>query len=161
MNRILKILAGGLLCLAGVAAANDHPNLDAGAIRDQQRDIRIAVDAGRGAYKDMPDSKKRELFGRQDHVLQLIGDHARTTELNERQQIDLFNNLEAIQAIVNSAEDERMICQRERPVGSNRIRTICKTVAQRRADRDAVERDTGRRTIECSEAAMGPGGCNN
>jgi len=161
MKRILAILVGGLLCVAGAATANDHPNLDASAIRDQQREIRAAVEAGRGAYKELPDTKRRELLGKQDRVLALIADRSRTTELNEHQQIELFNNLEAIQAIVNSAEDERMICRRERPTGTNRPQTICKTVAQRRAEREAIERDTGRRTLECSEATMGPGGCKN
>jgi len=159
MKGIMTMLAGGLLCLAAAATASDHPNLDAGAIRDQQRDIRVAVETGQGIYKDLPENRKRELFGKQDRVLALVRDKSRTTELNEYQQIELFNNLEAIQAIVNSAEDERMICRRERPTGTNRPQTICKTIAQRRADRDVVERDTGRRSLDCSTATMGPGGC--
>ena len=161
MKGILAILVCSLLWVAGAATANDHPNLDAGAIRKQQQEIRTAIEAGRGAYKDLPDAKKRELLSKQDRVLSLIGNRSRTTELNEYQQIELFNNLEAIQAIINSAEDDRMICRRERPTGTNRPQTICKTVAQRRAERESIERDTGRRTLECSEATMGPGGCRN
>jgi len=160
MKRILMVVGIGLLCcVGGTATAQHHPNLDAAAIRSQQQEIRAAVQAGRGAYKDLPDARKRELLGKQDRVLSLIENKTRTTELNERQQIEVFNDLEAIQAIINSAEDERMICRRERPTGTNRPQTICKTVAQRRAEREAIERDTGRRSLDCSEAAMGPGGC--
>jgi len=153
------MMFAAMLCMAGAAAAKDRQNLDADAIRGQQGDIRAAVEAGRGAYKDLPDSKKRELFGKQDRVLALLADRSRTTELNEHQQIELFNNLEAIQAIVNSAEDERMICRRERPIGTNRPQTICKTVAQRREERNAVERDTGRRSNACSDEMISSGMC--
>lgn len=159
MKWMLTVLAGLLTCVSTAVTANDHPNLDAKAIRDQQREIRLAVETGQGVFKDFPAGKRVELFSRQDRVQVLIENVQRTTELNERQQIDLFNNLEAIQAMVDASEEERMICRRERPTGTNRPQTICKTVAQRRADREAVERDTGRRTHECSEAFMGPGGC--
>ncbi|TDK29214.1 hypothetical protein [Luteimonas terrae] len=159
MKGIRAVVLGALLCIAADGVASDHPNLDAGAIRDQQRELRTAAETGKGVFKDLPDARKREMFDRQDRVLALVRDRSRTTELTERQQIELFNNLEAIQAIIDSNEDERMICRRERATGTNRPQTICKTVAQRRAERESVERDTGRRTLECSEATMGPGGC--
>lgn len=170
MHGFLSTVLVGLLCVSGAAIADDESNVgadairssvDANAIRDQQGDIRAAAEAGEGRYKDLPEARKQELFVKQDRVLDLIEGRSLTTELSELHQIELFNNLEAIQAIVNAAEDERMICRRERPIGTNRPRTVCKTVAQRQADRESVERDTGIRTRECAVATMGPSGCAN
>lgn len=160
MRNARAFLAGVLFCLIASASANDHPNLSAEAVRQQQKDIRAAVEAGRGTFKDLPTAKRNELIGRQDRVSKLLEGIQRTTDLGELQQIDLFNELEAIQAIVNAAEDERMICRRERPTGTNRPQTVCKTVAQRRADREAIERDTGRRSNACSDSMVSAGMCN-
>lgn len=158
---IFVVLTFGLLATASISSANDHPNLNANAIREQQTQIRSDAEARKGRYKDLSEAKRTELFARQDKVSALLKDVQITTELKERDQIELFNALESIQAIVNAAEDNRLICERKRPVGTNRTQTVCRTVAQRRAERESIERDTGRRTIECSEATMGLGGCQN
>lgn len=123
--------------------------LDAAAIRAQQQQIRADAEARKGRYAKLPDAKRTDLYRRQDRVDTLIKDVTLTTELDETRRIELFNNLEAISAIVNQAEDERMICQRHRPIGSNRPTTICKSVAQRRADREFAERNTNLSTLEC------------
>lgn len=153
------VLTLGLLGTAPLLSANDHSNLSASAIREQQKQIRSDAEARTGRYKDLSETKRGELFARQDKVSALLKDVQLTTELKERDQIELFNALESIQAIVNAAEDDRLICERKRPTGSNRTQTLCRSVAQRRAERELVERDTGRRTFDCSEATMGPGGC--
>ena len=63
-----------------------------------------------------------------------------TTDLPEKDQITVFNSLEAIEAIVNQAEEERMVCTRVKPVGSNRPETVCKTVAQMREEKLEADR---------------------
>lgn len=153
---MLAVMALAPLCVA----AADNPNLDASAIRTQQAQIRAAAMAGTGIYKDLSASVKQDLFRNQDRVNVLLADARVTTDLPEAHQIELFNSLESIAAIVNNAEDERMICRRHKPIGSNRSQTICRTVAQIRADRDAVERDTGRRTNNCSDLAAASGSCS-
>lgn len=149
------VTAGGV-----VHASNDHPHLQADAIRTQQTEIRAAAQAGKGRYKDLPAARKDELFQRQDRVASLLGDVNVTTELNQHDQIQLFNELEAISAIINKAEDDRLVCRRHKPVGSNRPTTVCRTVAQMRAASDAAAKDIRLRNLECSEAMMGPGGCS-
>lgn len=86
-------------------------------------------------------------------------DIGQTTELSEAEQLQLFTALGHISAIVNRAEDERLVCRRHRPTGSNRPATVCRTVARLRADREAGDNDTGRRTLEYPQATMEPGDC--
>lgn len=149
----------GLLGLAQSLAAETHPNLDANAIREQQQQIRADAQAKKGPYKDLSPQKREELFKHQSVVMDLTQSIKSTTDLEEPQQVALFNALESIEAIVNAAEDERLVCERIRPIGSNRTQTSCKTVAQRRAEREAAQKNMGNRNLECSEAVMGPGGC--
>lgn len=164
MSNIRIVLATALLVLAtqSVAAATNHPNLDADAIRAQQKQIRSDAEARKGPYKRLGEDKATLLKTHQDRVDQLLGADVRnTTELNEADQIALFNALESIESIVNDAEDNRMICERYKPTGSKRPKTVCMTVAERKAVREESMRDFGKSNLECSTAAMGPGGCQN
>ncbi len=143
IRRFAFVLA--VLAVLTAASAQAHPNLEAAAIRSQQQQIRADAEARTGRYKDMPDAKRNDLFRRQGQVEGLLGNVQSTTELDETRRIQLFNNLEAISAIINAAEDERMICERTKLVGTNRPTTVCKTEAQRRHEREAGQREMLRR----------------
>ncbi len=134
------ILISVAICLLGIAplAFASQSNLDARSIREQQQQIRSEAEARNGRYKDLSEEKRSELFSRLAQVSNLLKEVTLTTELKEAEQIELSNALESISAIVNAAEDDRMVCERSRPVGSNRMRTVCKTVAQRRIEREAA-----------------------
>lgn len=122
-----------------------HENLDAGKIREQQAQIRADAEARRGRYEHLSEQTRQELFAKQDVVDRLTRGLTATTELPEVQRIELFNSLESISAIINRAEDDRLICERVRPVGSNRPTTFCQTVAERRRHREAMQIDVHRR----------------
>jgi hypothetical protein len=142
--------------VATTALANDIPkNLDAQAILAQQQQIRAEVEKRGGRFKDMDAAKREELFARQGKVASLLADKKATTDLPEQDQIVVFNELEAIEGIVNKAEDERMVCERVKPVGSNRPKTVCMTVAERRAQREAAEKDMNTRNQACLKDASG------
>lgn len=147
-------------CLVALPAfASDVAvNTDVKAIVAQQQAIRVEVQAAAGRYKDMPSDKRADLLARQDRVLNMLEGHELSTELSQNQQLQLFNELEAIGALVNDAEDERMICERVKPVGSNRPVRMCKTVAQRRAEQNGVEEVFGKRDQRCSGTCMTPPG---
>lgn len=81
----------------------------------------------------------------QERLTALLRNVDRTTDLPERRQIDVFNTLEAISALINRDPEGRMVCWRERPVGSNRTQTACMTVAQMRAEREASQTEIARR----------------
>jgi hypothetical protein len=136
-------LAASLVIFA--VSAQTHPNLDAAEIRSQQQQIRADAEARTGRYQHMPEATRSDLLRRQERVHTLLGDVRETTELDETRRIELFNNLEAISAIINFDEDQRMICERTKLVGTNRPTTVCRTVAQRRDEREAGQREILRR----------------
>lgn len=145
----------GVLARSSGAMANDHPHLDAQAILAQQGAIRAEAGAGVGRYKGMAEPGRDELLTLHDRVTALLANRARTTDLPEADQIGVFNALQAISAIVNQAEDGRMICERSRPVGSNRPQTVCRSVAQRRPYREAAANQVSYRDQQCFKDASG------
>lgn len=154
-QRFFSVLLG-LAAVASTAFANDvHKNLDAQAILAQQQEIRAEVEKRGGRFKDMDAKKREELFGRQEKVASLLTGKKATTELSEHDQIIVFNELEAIEAILNKAEDDRLVCERVKPVGSNRPKTVCLTVAARRAEREEAEKQVSTRDQQCIKDASG------
>ena len=126
---------------------------DASAIVAQQNEIRREAEQRRGRYKDMAGADRDRLLRTQDRVLGRLDGRTSTTELPRADQVALFNDLEEISALVNKAEDDRMICERSRPIGSNRPVSVCKTVAQRREERERTLEGRDRRDSRCE------GGC--
>jgi hypothetical protein len=140
MFRAMQLVV--LVCGLGLATADADPGkqvlaeTDAAKIVSQQTEIHQDVLARRGPYRDMAESERARLLELQQGVIGALEGRARTTELPAAAQVSLFNDLEAISALVNKAEDERMVCERTRPIGSNRPVNICKTVAERRLERE-------------------------
>lgn len=150
-----------VLLLASLPAFSSDvkPTADAKAILAQQAEIRAEALAGKGRYKDMGEAQRAELFNHQDTVTRLLQGVDSTANLPENDKLAAFNALEAIKAIVNKAEDERIICVREKPMGSNRPERVCKTVAQRRAEKQKAD-GAVRSTTTCQDGFNG-GFCNN
>ncbi len=124
-------------------------NAQADLIREQQNEIRRDANANRGRYRDMDKQTLGRLRSEQDKVFALLEGKASSKELSRQDQLALFNSLEAISAIVNRAEDERMVCERTRRTGTKLSETICKTVAQRRAEREQAAGTLPSRSPTC------------
>lgn len=131
-----------LMTFAASSWASDgkkSPTLE--EIREQQTILRQEVIDAEGKFKDMKESDRNELVRRQDGLLKLIDGKTSVSELSEQDKTLAFNELEWIKSAITGAEDQRMICERRRPPGSNRIERICMTVAQRRLAQDAAQKD--------------------
>lgn len=156
-NSMKKALLCGLalaFASAWALASDDSPIMvetDAAAILAQQQQIREDVSRNSARYSGLDPSARSQLQADQDVVFRLLEGRERSTELSPSDQSELFNRLESISAIINRAEDERMVCERTRPIGSNRPVNVCKTVAQRRAERESALRDRGNRDTRCQD----------
>lgn len=149
MRTLLLLLAA--LSAFSVAAADRKP-LALAAISSQQAEIRAGVQAGTGLYKDMPTRTKEELLSRQSEVLGVIDGKTSADELSEEDRLAVFNDLEWIEAAINNAESDRMVCSREKTLGSNRMQRVCKTMAQIEAEREFVRRN---KAAGCGAAVCG------
>lgn len=143
-----------LLAVAAFAPARAATPLQVADIVSQQQQIREEVEAGQGAYQDMPAATRKELLARQDTLFKLLDGKTTTDDLNLSERTDAFNALEWINATVTGNEDERLVCRREKPVGSNMAVRVCKTVAQMRKDREAARE--GRQAVGATSQLKPP-----
>jgi hypothetical protein len=126
------------------ALANEAKVLQFDDIRTQQAEIRAGVEARSGRYKDMDNKTRDELLRRQGMVLSTIEGKEMPTDLNAEQRTQVFNDLEWIEAAINRAEDERLVCEYRKTIGSNRKTRVCATAAQMREDRERSKAELDR-----------------
>ena len=135
--RVRVLVASTLLGLfvSFALPASDTP-LAFAEIREQQIQIRADVAANKPPYDDMAKRDRERLLQRQDDLLRLIEGKETLLDLDERGRTEAINSLEWIRAEIHDAEENRMICKRELPVGSHMKKRVCKTVAERRQERE-------------------------
>lgn len=143
--RHLRTIATVVFCLCGAMSFNASADDTAGPtlteIRAQQVELRADVQAGAGVFEDMDRLKREQLAARQSQLLALIEGKELVQELDDEDQVEAFNLLEQINATVNNLEDQQMVCEYVRKTGSHRKVKECKTVAQRREEREAAQRN--------------------
>jgi hypothetical protein len=147
----LKLLALGVVLFGTsliVLASADPVQLTIRDIVTQQTQLRAQVMAGKGAFKDMNKSEREALAERQGRILQMLGGVQTFEELPPDQRTVVFNDLEWVKAAVSQAEDDRMVCEYTRAVGSNRLQSVCMTAKKQRELRAATQ-DTLRRSYKC------------
>jgi hypothetical protein len=116
----------------------ETPTESTAAIVVQQRQIRSEIEAREGRYKDMPSVKRASILRNQEILFALLEGRASIEELNVEQRTEAFNALQSINAAITSREDERMVCEKRKPVGSNQVERVCRSLAQIKADREAA-----------------------
>ncbi|KAF1713095.1 hypothetical protein CSC73_00780 [Pseudoxanthomonas sacheonensis] len=113
-------------------------NLEKNAFADQSARI-IEQLADGETYSEISAenrAKVRDALNRIDSQLQAAGG---VEGLTAQQKAEVFNDQELINTLLTKAgEDSRLVCSREKKVGSHRQTTQCMTVAERkRAHEDA------------------------
>jgi hypothetical protein len=140
------------LAIPVASASVDRSVLLVNEIRSQQQEIRAGVETRAAPYDDLSPAQRAELLSKQSRMLHLLDGKHSTDDLNEQQKVEVFNTLEWIEAVVNNAEDDRMVCERRPILGSNRKERICKTAGQWRAEREAAREqlDSRNRCRDCN-----------
>lgn len=142
--RYLFVLAAVLAMATAFPAwaESASPSLD--EIRAQQTELRDAASAGDGIFKDYPRSDRKKLVEKQDAVLAMIEGKQTVEQLDAPVRMDVFNRLEEIRALVENAEDSRMVCEYEKRIGTNMKTRVCRTVAQQREQMRQAQEHLGR-----------------
>ncbi|OHE84747.1 MAG: hypothetical protein A2190_04105 [Lysobacterales bacterium RIFOXYA1_FULL_69_10] len=145
------------LAPVSIALANGNAELKFDEIREQQEEIRLDVLDGDDAYSGLSKRERNELVQRQDRLLALIEGRDTLLDLDEDGRTEAINTLEWIRATLEDAEQERLVCTREKTIGSNRITRVCMTVAERERKREEANRAWQRGSV-CSEGRGCGGG---
>jgi hypothetical protein len=129
-----------LLCLPGPLWASTRAAGSLPDIHAQQVQLRQEASAGQGRFKDLTAAERQALIVQQDRFLALTKGRQSLDELSMDDRMAAINTLEAINATITRAEDERLVCERIKQVGSHRPTRICRTVAELRQARQAAEK---------------------
>ncbi len=145
---VATVFLGSLLAASTAYATLPVAPLHADAIRSQQAQIKAGIEAGKGVYKDLPAHTRAQLLAQQAVVLALIEGTQTTAELDVSQSSALFAALDSIDAMVNKANDERMVCKMSKKTGSNMKERVCLTAAQMREQEEAARSQIDRHGID-------------
>lgn len=126
----VSILSALAVFIIPFAVAAGQKALDVEAIVSQQQQIKADVLAGSGRYADLPQRERDTLLAKQGRLLTIVEGKQSTDELPEAKRVEAFNILEWIEATINKQSDERMVCIREKTIGSNRMTRTCRTESQ-------------------------------
>lgn len=136
MRSLFFICLYAVLFAAAAAGADTRKPLEVATVVAQQKQIRDDLMIRKGRYKDMPDPTRVELLSRQAELLTMLVGKRTAADLTEEQQMQAFNTLEWIEAAINNADDERVICRREKILGSTRTTRVCRTAEYERRARE-------------------------
>lgn len=129
------MLASLLAAPAAFAADTEGKSLDIQEIVAQQQQIRRDLRSADGDYRGLSRTDQAELARRQDELLRMLEGKQTADELSPSERLAAFNNLEWIEGMLNSEQNDRLVCRRERVTGSNRLTSVCRTEAQMRIER--------------------------
>jgi hypothetical protein len=137
---LIRIMLVVSLSLPGSLWASTRTAGELPDIHAQQVQLRQQALAGQGRFKDLGAAERQALVAQQDRFLALTKGRQSLDELSMDDKLAAINTLEAINATITRAEDERLICERIKQVGSHRPTRICRTVAELREARQAAEK---------------------
>lgn len=140
-----------LACLLAptLALAANDTQLDLDQVVTQQRQIRSDVLSSNGKYRGLSSASQSELLARQDKLLRMLEGKQTADDLTEDERIVAFNDLEWIEATLNKSEaGDRLICRRERTLGSNRMTRVCRTAAQLEFEREQAREELDKSDVQ-------------
>jgi hypothetical protein len=89
--------------------------------------------AGSEQYSEITESDRAAALALLDRLETRLDGVSEVSTLPEQAKVSVFNDQEALNAILTgAAADSRQSCRREHVVGSNRRQNVCMTVAERR-----------------------------
>ncbi|MFD1041592.1 hypothetical protein [Pseudoxanthomonas kaohsiungensis] len=142
-----KLLMLSVLALAPLAANANIPSdgsafspekgLDLSGSFEAQRDAIITALADGKTYAEISVQDRQKVTGSLNRISGLLGDAQSVDQLPQATKVEVFNEQELINTVLTQArEDSRLVCTREKKVGSHRTTNTCKTVAERRRDQE-------------------------
>lgn len=134
-----------LFLVAGAAWAEPYASRHAPTISNMNRDQILAwidklnVDLGSKGYGHVKDEGRHKIEASEAEIRHLLENVHSLDALNDTQKVSLFNETQAIVAVLNDSEKDRMICEREKTTGSHRSVVLCMTVEERRKQADITK----------------------
>ncbi|WP_024891404.1 hypothetical protein [Luteimonas huabeiensis] len=140
-SRIAAMAMGVVAILACGGAFAQPERFDAlgGGFDEQAQRIRSELATGQ-RYSEISPEQRSEVLGLLDSIESQLGSVDTVDRLTPRAKAEVFSQQERVRALLGqAAADSRLVCQRERPSGTRRSITVCRTVAELRGQRNEAE----------------------
>ena len=132
------------LCVALPAAASADKVVQ---ILSQQREIRSQSESSTGAYSRFDREALDRMHAAQDRIFVLLDGVSSLDQLNANEQVELFNSIEVVKAVISGNEADQQKCWREHKLGSTIPKTRCATLAEIQQIRQGAEDWKGKPSI--------------
>jgi len=129
------------LCAAPAFAADDGVDDTAPEILQTQHALRAKLDNPTGEYAHFSSGDLSKMRTAQDEVFHVLDGVTSLDQLNAQQKMELSNALDEIKATLAGNESQRLICHRERKIGTNIVEKRCETAAERELRARESEKD--------------------
>ena len=149
--RLALLLLSLLFSAAAMAAKTETaPSVKADVIGfgEQRAAVEAEMVAG-GRFAEISDDARGKVSQAFDRMQSVLDGKASMDELRQDDRVALLNDQELINALLTQAKiDSRMVCKRERRVGSHRLTSTCRTAAEwKRASEKSREDIEYRRSL--------------
>ena len=124
---------------AAFAQAPEQPQT-VSEILQFQHALRGKLDQPNGEYSRFDEGQIARMKSAQDNVFRMLSGVNSLNDLSENQKIEVSNSLDEVKAILLANEGNRLICYREKKIGTNLLTKRCETYADREAHARESER---------------------
>jgi len=124
---------------AAFAQAPEQPQT-VSEILQFQHALRGKLDQPNGEYSRFDEGQIARMKHAQDNVFRMLSGVNSLNDLSENQKIEVSNSLDEVKAILLANEGNRLICYREKKIGTNLLTKRCETYADREAHARESER---------------------
>lgn len=128
----IAMLQASMVCASGMKIVDKADN------KDDFAAVVIAVHQQMkpgGRYDTVDAAGKAAIEGKFSDMQSLFDVHATVAAMNETQKVQLFNDQEAVNAILTKNDGDRLICESAAPTGSLIRKTTCRRYSDIQRDR--------------------------
>lgn len=142
----LRLIACGLLLCSGFAHAKKSeplqivlaPDATTAQLQQQRAQVDTAF-TNTDDYAEMRAGDRSEMAKLLDGISGRLEDAGTLAALPDAERRTVLDDVQQVNALLETAHaDSRKVCQREQVIGSNRLRSVCMTAAQRRRQSEAA-----------------------
>jgi len=136
---LLPLAAGATIQSQGPGFSPDKGLDLSGSFEAQRQAIVNALGDGK-TYSEISAANRHQVTESLDRISGLLGGAESVDQLPETKKVEIFNEQEKVNTLLTQAHDDsRLVCTREKKVGSHRATNNCMTVAERRRAREQTE----------------------
>jgi len=121
--------------------------------RQQSRELQEQMRPG-GKYANLSSADQIRVTRQLERLQELYDNRAAGKSFKRTDEVKLVNATEEINAVLTGNDDDRLVCEQERKLGTNRTQKVCMTVAERKARNEEARKDL-RNTYTGAQGARG------